>query len=86
MKTKFFWYILLLLAISLFVLSFSLAQPWLNLLVILLAICIYKYGDHVLFNEYNKKRKQKKNQGEAINIATRKIVQEGRLFKKGRNE
>lgn len=86
MKTKFFWYVLVLLAISLFVLSLSYAQPLLNVLVILLAICFYKYGDQVIFSEYNKKREWKKRQGEEINTATRTIIQEGRLFKKGSNE
>lgn len=85
MKSKFFWYIVLFLAISLFGFSLMYQQPLINFIVIILALCIFKYGDDIIFAEFNKKRTEKKRKGMQLTEATRTIMQDGRLFKKGRN-
>ena len=54
----------------------------LNLVVILLAIYIYKYGNPVLFKEYDEKRKKKIEESMVVREAAKEALNSGNLFRK----
>lgn len=56
-KTK--WFAVLFLAILSFILAFLTQQILFNLIAIGLAIIVYKYGNPVLFKEYDERRRKK---------------------------
>ena len=53
-----------------------------NLLVIFFALVIYKYGNHVLFREYDEKRKRKIEESVKIKEATKEILREKSFIKR----
>lgn len=53
-----------------------------NLLVIFFALVIYKYENHVLFREYDEKRKQKIEESMKIKEATKEILREKSFIKR----
>lgn len=84
MTNKFLWLSLLWLDIGLFILSLTFTNYWLNLVVILLALLIYKQGNSALFSLYNTKMSEKRTQEVMLKEATQKIVSSGRLFRGGK--
>lgn len=76
------WYLMLLLAILLFFTAMATGQLILNAVVIVLAIIIYKYGNPILFKEYDEKRKQKMEQSLAVREAAKDALNSGKLFRK----
>lgn len=66
------WYLLLFLAVILFLTAMATNQMILNLVVILLAIYIYKYGNPVLFKEYDEKRKKKIEESMVVREAAKR--------------
>lgn len=81
-KGKVKWYLLLFLAVSLFLTAMATQQIALNFVVIGLALVIYKFGSPVLFGEYEEKRKQKLADSLAVREAAKEVLNSGELFKK----
>ncbi|MBV7389139.1 hypothetical protein KUA55_00490 [Enterococcus sp. ALS3] len=76
------WYGLLFLAVVLFLTAMATKQVLLNLIVIGLAVYIYKYGSPILFKEYDEKRKKKLEESEAVREAAKTALQSGNLLRK----
>ncbi|MBO1306272.1 hypothetical protein JZO70_08880 [Enterococcus sp. 669A] len=76
------WCGILYITILLFVLNLSLQVSFLNIVIIGIAIIIYKYGSPVMFKEYEEKRKKKLNDSQVIKDAAREVLSSGKLFKK----
>lgn len=81
-KEKVKWYLLLFLAVSLFLTAMATQQIGLNFVVIALALYIYKFGTPVLFGEYEAKRKQKIADSLVVREAAKEVLNSGELFKK----
>lgn len=79
---KFKWYAALFLAVSLFLTAMLTGNLLYNLAAIGLAIVIYKYGNPVLFKEYDARKKEKLAQSQLIRDAAEQTLQSGKLFKK----
>lgn len=76
------WHLVLLLAIGLFIMNLSLQNFIINLLIIILAVIIYRYGNPILFKEYNARQKQKMNDSGEIRKAANQVLTSGKLFKR----
>lgn len=81
-KEKLKWYLLLFLAVSLFLIALAINQMILNFIVTGMAIYIYKYGRPILFKEYEERRMQKIEDATAIRNAAKVVINSGNLFKK----
>ncbi|MGM0237784.1 MULTISPECIES: hypothetical protein [Enterococcus] len=81
-REKMKWYGLLFLAVVLFLTAMATKQVLLNLIVIGLAVYIYKYGSPILFKEYDEKRKKKLEESEAVREAAKTALQSGNLLRK----
>lgn len=84
--SKLKWLLLLFLAIALFILALFTGQTSLNLIVIGLAICIYKYGNPILFKEYDEKRKKQLEESRLVQEAVHETLQSKKLFKKNKED
>ncbi|MGM0216826.1 hypothetical protein [Enterococcus sp. AZ109] len=76
------WFGLLYAIILLFLLNLSLQVSFLNIVIIGIAVIIYKYGSPIMFKEYEEKRKKKLNDSQVIKDAAREVLASGKLFKK----
>ncbi|GAA2917806.1 hypothetical protein P7H46_00665 [Enterococcus pseudoavium] len=79
-KTK--WLFILFLAIVSFILAFTTQQLIFNLIAIVLAIFVYKYGNPVLFKEYDERRKQKYQAAMQVREAAQTAITSKKIFKK----
>ncbi|WP_167630440.1 hypothetical protein [Listeria valentina] len=79
-KTK--WLFILFLAIVSFILAFMTQQLLFNFIAIGLAICVYKFGNPILFKEYDARRKKKYEEAMQVRNAARTVIVNKKLFKK----
>ncbi|MGO2891551.1 MAG: hypothetical protein ACTIC2_06190 [Enterococcus devriesei] len=79
-KTK--WLLVLFLAIISFLLAFMTQQLIFNFIAIILAICVYKYGNPILFKEYDDRRKRKYKEAMEVRNAAQTTITSKRIFKK----
>lgn len=81
------WMGLLFLALGLFILALLTHNSFLNLIVIGLSVYIYKYGNPILFKEYDAKRQAQYQQYQMVQKAASEATRSGSLFrsKKDRN-
>lgn len=79
-KTK--WLAVLFLAIVSFILAFMTQQIVFNLIAIALAACVYKYGNPILFKEYDERRKQNYEEAMQVRKAAQTAISSRRIFKK----
>ncbi|HFE9850364.1 TPA: hypothetical protein ACGBG5_001214 [Enterococcus faecalis] len=75
-KTK--WLFVLFLAIISFILAFMMQQIIFNFI----AICVYKYGNPVLFKEYDERRRKKYEEAMQVRQAAQKAITSKKIFKK----
>jgi flagellar biosynthesis protein FliP len=85
-QTKLKWYLLLFLAVSLFLIAMATRQVALNLIVIGLAIYIYQYGNPVLFESYEAKRQKKLADSLVVRQAAQEVLESGKLLKKNKGD
>ncbi|WP_086314715.1 hypothetical protein A5821_002325 [Enterococcus sp. 7F3_DIV0205] len=76
------WMILLFVDSLLFILALSINIVPLYFLVMLLSFVIYKYGNPVLFKEYDDRKKQKYKEYQVVQEAAKKVIRTGKLLKK----
>lgn len=81
-KEKVKWTVLLFIAILLFAISLFTGFVYINIITIPLALYVYKYGNPVLFKEYNEKQKEKREQSKIVREAMQETITSGKLFKK----
>lgn len=79
-KTK--WLFVLFLAIISFILAFMTQQIIFNFIAIGLAICVYKYGNPVLFKEYDERRRKKYEEAMQVRQAAQTAITRKKIFKK----
>lgn len=79
-KTK--WLFVLFLAIISFILAFMTQQIIFNFIAIGLAICVYKYGNPVLFKEYDERRRKKYEEAMQVRQAAQTAITSKKIFKK----
>lgn len=79
-KTK--WFFILFLAVISFILSFMTRQLIFNLIAIVLAIFVYRYGNPVLFKEYDERRKQQYQTAMQVRKAAQSAITSKKIFKK----
>lgn len=76
------WLLVLFLAIISFLLAFMTQQLIFNFIAIILAICVYKYGNPILFKEYDDRRKRKYKEAMEVRNAAQTAITSKRIFKK----
>lgn len=76
------WLILLFMAILNFFLAFMTQQLIFNVVAIALAICIYKYGNPILFKEYDERKKKKYEEAMQVRNAAQTAITSKKIFKK----
>ncbi|MBU5361497.1 hypothetical protein KQI58_10450 [Enterococcus raffinosus] len=81
-KEKMKWLFVLFLAIVSFILAFMTQQLIFNFITIGLAICVYKYGNPILFKEYDERRKKKHEAVMQVRNAAQTAITSKRVFKK----
>lgn len=81
-KNKFKWFVLLYIAISLFLIAMVTNQVVLNIITIVIAIYIYKGGQAILFKEYYDRRDKKLKESKVIRDAVKEKFSKGKLFRK----
>lgn len=81
-KEKAKWLVVLFLAIISFLLAFMTQQLIFNFIAIILAICVYKYGNPILFKEYDGRRKQKYKEAMEVRKAAQTAITSKKIFKK----
>lgn len=81
-KGKVKWYLLLFIAVILFLTAMATQQLFLNVIVIGLAVYIYKYGNPILFEEYDEKRKMKLKESMVVREAAKEALNSGNLFRR----
>lgn len=74
------WMGLLFVALGLFILALLTHNTFLNLIVIGLVVYIYKYGNPVLFKEYDAKRQAKYQHYQIVQKAASEATRNGLLF------
>lgn len=79
-KTK--WLLILFLAIVSFILAFMTQKLIFNAIAISLAICVYKYGNPILFKEYDERRKKRYEEAPQVRDAAQTAITSKRIFKK----
>ena len=79
-KTK--WLLILFLAIISFIVAFMTQQLVFNIVAIGLSICVYKYGNPILFKEYDARRKKKYEEAMRVRNAAQEAITSKKLFKK----
>lgn len=84
--TKAKWLLLLFTTIALFVLALLRGNLYLNVIVIALALIIYKYGNPILFKEYDENRKKKLAESKQVQSAVSETLQKKKLFQKNKGE
>lgn len=80
------WMLLLFLAIGLFIMALFTGYLFLNVIVIGLAVYIYKYGNPILFKEYDEKRRKQLAESRVIQEAVQETLQSKKLFKKTKED
>ncbi|MGM0125522.1 hypothetical protein IGI37_002921 [Enterococcus sp. AZ194] len=80
-KEKIKWLAILFLAVGCFVLALTTQQVLFNLITILLAIVVYRFGQPILFKEYDEKRKKKYEEAIKIRQAAQEAVVSKKVFK-----
>ncbi|AUB51554.1 hypothetical protein [Enterococcus mundtii] len=68
------WQLLLLLAIGCYLLALVTQQYLFNVVAIGLAVCVYKYGNPVLFKEYDEWKKKQDEEASKIRAAVQTII------------
>lgn len=81
-KGKVKWYLLLFIAVILFLTAMATQQLFLNVIVIGLAVYIYKYGNPILFKEYDEKRNMKHKESMVVREAAKEALNSGNLFRR----
>mgnify|MGYP000481678461 CR=1 FL=1 len=81
-KGKVKWYLLLFIAVILFLTAMATQQLFLNVIVIGLAVYIYKYGNPILFKEYDEKRNMKLKESMVVREAAKEALNSGNLFRR----
>ena len=81
-KGKVKWYLLLFIAVILFLTAMATQQLFLNVIVIGLAVYIYKYGNPILFKEYDEKRNMKLKDSMVVREAAKEALNSGNLFRR----
>lgn len=81
-KDKAKWMFLLFIALTCFVIALTTHQVVFNLIAISLAIYIYKFGNPVLFKEYDERRKAKYEESIEVRNAARTAITSRKIFKK----
>ncbi|WP_300119419.1 hypothetical protein [uncultured Enterococcus sp.] len=76
------WIFLLFISLLIFLVALYTRIYILNLVVILLALYIYKNGDAVMFKEYNERQRKKIEEGRVIREATKEIIQTRKFLNK----
>jgi len=79
-KTK--WLFVLFLAIISFILALMTQQIIFNFIAIGLAICVYKYGNPVIFKEYDERRRKKYEEAMQVRQAAQTAITSKKIFKK----
>lgn len=79
-KTK--WLFVLFLAIISFILASMTQQIIFNFIAIGLAICVYKYGNPVIFKEYDERRRKKYEEAMQVRQAAQTAITSKKIFKK----
>ena len=79
-KTK--WLFVLFLVIISFILAFMTQQIIFNFIAIGLAICVYKYGNPVIFKEYDERRRKKYEEAMQVRQAAQTAITSKKIFKK----
>lgn len=80
------WMLLLFLAIGLFITALFTGRLILNGIVIILAIYIYKYGNPILFKEYDEKRGKQLAESRVVQEAVQETLQSKKLFRKTKED
>lgn len=80
------WMLLLFLAIGLFITALFTGQLILNGIVIILAIYIYKYGNPILFKEYDEKRRKQLAESRVVQEAVQETLQSKKMFRKTKED
>lgn len=83
-KTK--WLLLLFVTILLFIVGLYTKIVAINVIVIGMSIYIYKYGNPVLFKEYDEKKKINKKQAMAVQKAAQEAIRTKKIFKTKNSE
>ncbi|MDT2595424.1 hypothetical protein P7D52_02370 [Enterococcus dongliensis] len=81
-KGKAKWIIILFIALACFITALVTSQVIFNLIAIFLAILVYKFGNPILFKEYDEKRKIKYEDAIKVREAARIAVSSRKIFKK----
>ncbi|MDT2598359.1 hypothetical protein P7D85_01155 [Enterococcus hulanensis] len=81
-KEKAKWLFVLFLAIISFILAFMTQQIIFNFIAIGLAICVYKYGNPVIFKEYDERRRKKYEEAMQVRQAAQTAITSKKIFKK----
>jgi len=81
-KEKIKWLFVLFLAIISFILAFMTQQIIFNFIAIGLAICVYKYGNPVIFKEYDERRRKKYEETMQVRQAAQTAITSKKIFKK----
>lgn len=81
-RNKIKWLGLLFLAIAAFMAALATGQVVFNGIAIVLAIYIYKFGNPILFKEYDERRNQKYQAAQVVRKAAQQAVVQRKIFKK----
>lgn len=81
-RKKLKWLGLLFLAIAAFISALATGQIIFNVVAIALAVYIYKFGNPILFKEYDEKRRCKYEEAQVVREAAQKAVMQKKIFKK----
>lgn len=84
--TKVKWMLLLFTTMVLFAIALMTGKLYLNIVVIGLALLIYKYGNPILFKEYEASRRKKLSETKKVQAAVSETLQQKKLFKKNKGE
>lgn len=73
-RAKIKWQVILFLAIVSYILAFATQLYFFNFVAIGLAICVYKYGNSVLFKEYHEQKRKKYEEAMKVREAVQTIL------------
>lgn len=79
-NNKLCWYIILFITIVLFISSLFFRNYLINGLVIVMSIIIYKYGNPVIFKEYDNKNKKRIEESVVVREAVKKTLASKKFF------
>lgn len=81
-KEKAKWLFLLFIAVACFGIALATNQILFNIIAIVLAVCIYHYGNPILFKEYDDRRNKKYQEAMKVRRAAQEALTSKRIFKK----